>query len=361
MEMYTDLIAVVDLEEGEVEEVDIEEEFIEQNIGGAAANTALLEEYPGSVVLGTGILTGTLCPGSSLGVVTAQKNGTICHSAFNWFAGTELKLSGFSFVVIKGKSENPVYLWLHDEIADIEPTDLWGKSTWETTDYLRSELGEDRIQTLVIGEGGEKKSGAALLVNNYWGTDDRNGLAALLGEKNVKAVAMRGMGEVDISDPEGFTSKAEEVLTGLKSKIKKPGAVVEGLDTITDRYNACFNCPYACRNYVKVGDEGVIIFERHVNDLLSHGVDVKTAAETLLTCYKLGVNPQYGKDPKALVSSGPQPVQPLEGKDPWYYTLGVCPLLDRFSPDEDALNELVNLGIELDITADDVEKVVSRL
>lgn len=362
MELYTDLIAVVDLEEGDVEEVDIEEEFIEENIGGAAANAALLEEYPGSLILGTGILTGTLFPGSAVGVVTTAKNGTVCHSAFNWFAGPELKLSGFSFVVLKGKAEAPVYLWLHDEIADIETTDLWGKNTWETTDYLRDELGEDRIQTLVIGEGGENQSGASLLINNYWGCDDRNGLASLLGEKNVKAIAMRGMGEIEIADPEAFVSKAEDVLTHLKSKISKKGAPINGLDKITQRHDACFNCPYPCRNFVATGEEeGVVIFGKHLNDLISAGLDIKTAAKTLRECYKLGVNPQYGKDPTSLVSAGLQPVQPLEGKEPWYYTIGVCPILDQFQITEDAVIDIINAGTDLGITKEGLDDVVSRL
>ncbi|MGD2250967.1 MAG: aldehyde ferredoxin oxidoreductase N-terminal domain-containing protein [Candidatus Methanofastidiosia archaeon] len=361
MEMYTDLIAVVDLKEGEIEEIDMDEEFIEANIGGAAANVALLEEYPGSVVLGTGILTGSLYPGSALGVVTAEKNGSICHSAFNWFGGTELKLSGFSFVVLKGKSDEPVYLWLHDEILDIEKTDLWGKNTWETTDFLREELGEDRIQTLVIGPGGENQSGAALLVNNYWGTDDRNGLAAHLGEKNVKAVAMRGMGEIEISEPEDFVATAEDVLNDLKLKIKKRGAPIEGLDDITQRKDACFNCPYACRNFVMTGDEGVLIYERHINDLMSQGVSLKDAVKTLKDCYTLGVNPAYGTDPASLVQMDPQPVVPLEGKEPWYYTMGICPILDRFSPDEDSVIDLLNTGTGIEFTKDSVKKIISRV
>ncbi len=361
MELYTDLIAVVDLKKGEVEEVDIEEEFIQENIGGAAANAALLAEHPGSVVLGTGILTGTLFPGSAVGVVTAKRNGEICHSAFNWFAGPELKLSGFSFVILEGKAEEPVYLWLHDEIADIENAETWGKDTWETTHHLRDELGENRIQILVIGEGGEKKSGAALLINNYWGTDDRNALASVLGEKNVKAVAMRGMGEVEISEPEEFVSKAEEVLNSLKSKITRTGAPIQGLDQITQKYNACFNCPYACRNSVQIGEEGVVIFERHLRDLVSQGLDIKKAAETLKECYKLGVNPKYGKDPRSLVTLGPQPVQKLEDREPWYYTVGICPILDQFGISEDAVIDAINLGAGLDITKEGLEKIVSRL
>ena len=350
MELYTDLIAVVDLEEREIEEIDIEEEFIEENIGGATANEALLKDYPGAVVLGTGILTGTLFPGSAIGVVTAEKEGTICHSAFNWFAGAELKLSGFSFVVLKGKADTPVYLWLHDEIADIEPTDLWGKNTWETTDSLREELGEDRIQTLVIGEGGEAKSGAALLVNNYWGTDDRNGLAAFLGEKNVKAVAMRGMGEIEIAEPDEFISKAETALNNVRFTIKEKGAPIDGLDKITTRYDACFNCPYPCRNFVSCGDEGVVIFERHLTDLIAHGLDLKTAAEALQQFYKIGVNPHYGKDPQSLVTMGVQPVQPLEDKEMLYYTVGVCPILGRFSIDKDITADILSSGTGLDMT-----------
>jgi aldehyde:ferredoxin oxidoreductase len=360
--LYTDLIAVVDLEEKEVEEVDIEEEFIEESIGGAAANVKLLEEYPGSLILGTGILTGTLCPGSSVGVVTSQKNGTICHSAFNWFAGTELKLSGFSFVVIKGKAEDPVYLWLHDEIADIEKTDLWGKNTWETTDYLRDELGEERIQTLVIGPGGEKQSGASLLVNNYWGCDDRNGLASMFGERNVKAIAMRGMGEIEIDDPDAFTEHAEALLAHCKSAVKRKGAPIEGLDKITHRYDACFNCPYPCRNFVMTGEEkGVIIFERHLKDLLSHGLELKDAVDVLEECYKLGVNPQYGKDPQALLSIEPQPVQPLQSPEPWYYTIGVCPILDQFSIDRKVILDLINSGSGTDLSLEDIDAVISNV
>lgn len=361
MELYTDLIAVVNLKEKKVEEVDLEDDFIGEHIGGAAANLALLSEYPDAVVLGTGVLTGTLFPGSSIGVVTAKKNGTICHSAFNWFAGTELKLSGFSFVVLEGKAEKPVYVWLHDELADVEETNLWGHDTWETTSSLREELGENRIQTLVIGPGGEKKSGASLLVNNYWGTDDRNGLASLLGEKNVKAIAMRGMGEVDISDPEGFVARAENELNELKAKIKRKGAPIEGLDSITQRYDACFNCPYPCRNYVPAKEGGVVIFERHLRDLVSQGLEVKKAADVLADCYKLGVNPKYGTNPASLVEAGPQAVQPLEGKEPFYYTVGVCPILDQFHITEDAVIDAINLGTGLDITTDDLEKVTSRL
>ena len=360
--LYTDLIAVVDLEEEDVEEVDIEEEFIEESIGGAAANMTLLKEYPGSLILGTGALTGTLCPGSSVGIVTAERNGTVCHSAFNWFAGTELKLSGFSFVVIKGKASDPVYLWLHDEIADIEKTDLWGKNTWETTDILRDELGEDRIQTLVIGEGGEKQSGASLLVNNYWGCDDRNALASAFGERNMKAVAMRGMGEIEIDDPETFTAQAENLLSHFRSAVKKKGTPIEGLDAITHRYDACFNCPYPCRNFVMTGEEkGVLTFQRHLADLISHGLDVKEAVTVLEECYKYGVNPHYGTDPKALVTMEPQPVQPLESHEAWYYTMGICPILNQFSVDRETILNLVNSGTGLDLSQEDVDAVISTV
>jgi aldehyde:ferredoxin oxidoreductase len=199
-------------------------------------------------------------------------------------------------------------------------------------------------------------------VNNYWGCDDRNGLASALGEKNVKAVAMRGMGEVEIADPEAFVSAAETALTSMKSRITRKGAPIDGLDTITHRYDACFNCPYPCRNFVMTGEEeGVVTFQRHLTDLMSHGLDIKAAAETLQECYKLGVNPAYGKDPASLVSAGPQPIQPLEGKEPWYYTLGVCPILDQFQVDEDTVVEIINAGVEFDITKEDLATIVSRL
>jgi aldehyde:ferredoxin oxidoreductase len=142
--MYTEYYLVVDLATGEAEEVELEEEFVEQYVGGAKLNLALYEKYKDEdpIVFGSGLFTSTMVPGSCLGVLTAKSplTGKVAHAPITWNAGAELKFTGYSFVVVKNKAAEPTYLWLHDEIADfVDASAIWGKDTWEATDSIRDE------------------------------------------------------------------------------------------------------------------------------------------------------------------------------------------------------------------------------
>lgn len=274
--MYNGRIVVVDLETGQCEEEALEEELIQGRLGGPAINMALFNRYAdrGPIIVGTGLLTSTFCPSSCLGVITAKSplNGSVCHAPLTWQTGIELKLTGFDFLVILGKSEKPVRLWLHDELADLEDSEeIWGKDTWETTDYLRKEHGDDFVQTLVIGPAGENQVKFAQVSENYWGSKEKFGFGSLFGQKNLKAIALRGLGALEVAD--GFFGTCTELYAEIKNGVigGKEGVkdillalgIDEGIqDTLkiqTHRNASCFNCAYPCNTFLKYREAPTVL------------------------------------------------------------------------------------------------------
>lgn len=268
--MYEGGTLLVDLDSGKTETVEAVE--LDEAGPGLAAGLALLEEHKDSdpLVLGSGLLTGTCAPASCLGFVlgVSPLSGGPAVSPLNLFAGAEVKLSGFAMVVVKGKSSKPVYLWLHDGVADlVDASKLKGKDTWETTDGIRAEMGEHLIQVISIGPAGESGSQLASYSINYWGSGDNAGLGALMGEKKMKAVALRGLGMLDADEPEEFYEKSKELVCSAPAdkgfngicKTLEADDVDAWLKPITHRYRSCFACPGACNTFVKYNeDPGVL-------------------------------------------------------------------------------------------------------
>ena len=263
--MYCGETLLVDLESGESEEVELVE--VEEAGPGLAAGLALYEKYAADdpLVIGSGLLAGTTAPASCLGFVLGKSpsSDNLSLVPLNEFAGAEVKLSGFSFVVVKGSSKTPVYLWLHDGVADVhDASQIRGKDTWATTDWIRHEMGEGLIQVISIGPAGEKKSPLASLGINYWGGIDPGGLGALAGSKNLKAVAVRGLGMLDGEDPQAFydatvsLSKSADAFTGLAEVCSKTGSedITGWLEPMVHRYRSCFACPSACGTFLKYNE-----------------------------------------------------------------------------------------------------------
>lgn len=319
--LTSETLLVIDLDTGDSYEEMLDEEFYQTYIGGAAANLALYNKYieGDPVILGTGLLTGTLVPGSSAGIITGKSPRTdkVCHASFNLYGGLELKYTGFDFVVIKGIAKNPSYLWLHDSIADIkDASGYWGKDAWETTDTMRADLGEDLIQVLTIGEAGEKKSDLAQVILNYWSTGDKWGFGSVLGKKNIKAIAMRGMGLFDMEDEDGFLEGCHGILTELKSAglNQKEGIlslskevdndITKWVSPLLHRHSTCYNCTCSLNSFLKFDDDPKIMEETDVqepgilvtdiNDLLSLkklGLPVEETAKLFREILKFGLDP----------------------------------------------------------------------
>lgn len=268
MNTYNGTILIVDLDAKSCSTEDLSEELIEKALGGAAINMELYGQYKDRdpLILGSGLLTATFAPAACCGVMTAKSpvTGKIAHVPFGWQTGVELKLTGFDFVVVLGRAAGPVRLWLHDGLSDInDSADIWGKDVWESTDKMREVYGDDMAQMLVIGTAGESKNPLAVVSENYWGGKDKAGLGAVFGEKNLKAVAMRGLGALEVADgyfqkcmalKNAITAGAAQGKAGLYDMGAALGidaAALDKLKSMTHRNNAAYNCPYPYYTFLK--------------------------------------------------------------------------------------------------------------
>ena len=268
--MYYGDILVVDLEAGTTEEVEVDEAWGAGPVLPVALELFRQHAQDNPLLLGSGILTGTTTPASCLGFVLGSSpiTGGPAVAPLDMFAGAEMKLSGFSMVLIKGNSPGPVYLWLHDGVADlVDASPIAGEDTWRTCDAIRDEMGEQLIQVISIGPAGEAKSDLASFSINYWGSGDNAALGALMGAKNLKAVALRGLGMIDAEDPEEFYNRSMDLLRGSPSK-KGFDWVSEGPDDesidawlkpLAHRHRSCFACPCACNTFVKYNEDPAVM------------------------------------------------------------------------------------------------------
>lgn len=266
-------ILIVDLETGRISEEELDDELVSLKIGGVGITSSLYETHKDRdpVVIGTGLLTGTLFPASALGVISAMspRTGAMAHSPITWKVGMELKYAGFDYVVILGKSKTPVFLWLHDGVADIQDaTALWGTDIWKTSDSIRKSMGDDLIQTLCIGPAGESGSDLAQVCINYWSSGDCWGFGKLFGEKNLKAIALRGMGLLEIAEPEDFVDQCYETFdkikggafagkSGLGDILTAIGEqdATDWLEPCVHRHSACYNTPYATNTFLYLNED----------------------------------------------------------------------------------------------------------
>ncbi|MBY8998519.1 MAG: aldehyde ferredoxin oxidoreductase family protein [Candidatus Thorarchaeota archaeon] len=212
-------ILVVDLSKGEVSNLEIDNSIAAQFLGGSGYASRLLYEHidPGVDPLGpdnmllfmTGPLTGTLAPCTGRHVVCGKSPLTQQwgESHVGGHFGAFLKFSGFDGILIKGRSEKPVTLHIDTGKGELlSADDLWGKMTGPTQEALKKKLG--RVQICCIGPAGENLVKFASIV-----TDERVaarcGLGAVMGSKNLKAIAVGGKSRVLLHAPEEFRELAQ--------------------------------------------------------------------------------------------------------------------------------------------------------
>ena len=423
--LSTNKIAIIDLATSNVTDQELDEDLVKEKIGGAGVTTALYEEYQDEdpIVLGTGLLTGTLAPASALGLITAKSplTGKVCHAPFTLYAGLELRYSGFDYVVIKGKSQKPVYLWMHDGVADIsDAKDIWGKDVWASTDAIRELMGDQLIQVLTIGKAGESESDFAQVCINYWSSGDRWGFGKLFGQKKLKLIALRGMSLLEISDAEGFVKQSKALLSAIKTGAfaDKKGiaeiAVAAGeedlqkwLAPLVHRHSSCFNTPFSTNTFVFLDEDPKLLKESEKKEpgfLLSDiygllgfkklGLSAADACALLKECAKYGIDAvavselsqKAGKkkpdEIKKFFSGLKGALESLgKGKfSPWCpnfglpanewdrrqavaYIFGIHPIFALLSPElsEKKLIELANLGAGLEFTSEILDKVIADI
>lgn len=172
------------------------------------------------LIFGTGPLVGTLVPGAcrlNIDSMNAFTNGIGSSNCGGSFA-PELRFAGYNHIVIQGKAETPVYIFIDDGRVEIrEAAHIWGKTTWETDAQIKEEIGDPNIQMLYIGPAGENLVRGACIITDLEKAAGRCGLGAVMGSKNLKAIAVRGTGYIEIPDPQTFRESVDRVLEKLRA------------------------------------------------------------------------------------------------------------------------------------------------
>ncbi len=165
------------------------------------------------LIFAAGPLTGYAIPGTGRNSVGAKSplTGGFGEAEVGGYWGAELKHAGFDAIIIEGKAKKPVYLWIKDGEVEIkEASHLWGKVTGEAEAIIKKELGDKLIRVAQIGPGGEKLVRYACIINDLRNAAGRGGLGAVMGSKNLKAIAVRGHKKLEVSNKEKLKAKIQE-------------------------------------------------------------------------------------------------------------------------------------------------------
>jgi len=188
----------------------------------------LLKEVPPGIdplspmnklIFAPGVITGAPIAGSGRNAVGAKSplTGAFGASEAGGYFGAELKHAGFDAVIVEGKAEKPVYLWIHDGEAEIrDASHLWGMYIAESQNAIRKELGDPLIRTAQIGPGGERLVRYACIINDLKYTAGRTGMGAVMGSKNLKAIAVRGSLKTEVADRETLRRLSKWLLENLQ-------------------------------------------------------------------------------------------------------------------------------------------------
>lgn len=288
---------IIDLSREKPVKEHLKEDFLKSYLGGRGINVRTLYDMVGRnldplspenpLIFGTGPVTGTLFPSNGRHNVTSKSplTGILGDSNSGGFWGPELKFAGYDQIVVMDRARKPVYIWIDDDEVQIrDASNLWGETTWETDRLIKEELGDEAIQIACIGQGGENLVRYAAIMNNLARAAGRTGMGAVMGSKNVKAIAVRGSRGVGIAHPELFEELCKDAFEkiyraasyeprskygttmlisiyntmGVLPTRNSQTGVFEGAEKISgeallEKYvvknKACFSCPIHCSRY----------------------------------------------------------------------------------------------------------------
>jgi aldehyde:ferredoxin oxidoreductase len=300
---YNGKILHVDLTTGTLDVEEPGETFFRRYMGGSALGMHYaLKLIPAGadplgpdnvLILSLGVTTGAAVSGQSRVTATAKSplSGAIGDAQAGGFWPAEAKGAGFDAYVIKGKAEKPVYLWVQDGQAELrDASHLWGKITGEVEAAIQEELGDPKIEVLQVGPAGERGVRFACIINMSNRANGRTGMGAVMGSKNLKAIAVRGQERPEIADKDALADLARwgaktfpesdiydmgvhgtaDVLAyqnedgGLPTRNWSSG-VFEGYepisgnvmsDTILKKRDTCYACVVRCKRVVETEWQG---------------------------------------------------------------------------------------------------------
>ena len=299
----------VDLSDASFAVEDLDPDLAKEFIGGRGlASKMLYDEVDPSIdaldpdnklFFATGPLTGTGAIAGSRYMVVTKSPLTNCIASSNsgGYFGPELKYAGYDMIIFEGKSPKPVYLFINDDTVELRSAEkLWGMTTHETEDAIRDEIGRpwkgEQFRIASIGPAGEKLSRAACIINDKARAAGRSGVGAVMGSKNLKAIAVKGSKGITLTDRDQYREIIQASVEKNRSEAAKVTAQAlpafgtsvlvniineSGIlctnnfqtgvfetadkisgetmaDTILTRTRGCFACPMACGRVTESDD-----------------------------------------------------------------------------------------------------------
>jgi benzoyl-CoA reductase subunit BamB len=224
----------IDLTRGNIERVATDLSETELYLGGLGTNAKIMWDRVAPevdafspdnlLIFGAGLLCGTPATGCNRTIVTtiSPLTGLMAFSMMGGFWAPELKYAGFDKVILRGKSPELVYLWIKNGKAEIrDASHLKGKGAIETAEILRKELNEPKAQVSAIGLAGENKVFYASIEQGR-SSASRGGIGAVMGDKRVKAIVVRGTRDIHLARPTAFLSLCNDVLAYIKFREENP-------------------------------------------------------------------------------------------------------------------------------------------
>lgn len=225
---YHGKVLRINLTTGEITKEDLKEGMARDYIGGAGFGLKYLyDEVPGNIdpfgeenklIFAPGPLSGTSSPcASRMAVVTKSPlTGAVGMATSGGHFPVEMKFAGYDVLIIEGKADKPVYLYIKDDEVKIKTADkIWGMETFDTQSFLKHHLNDQQLRIACIGPAGENLSKMASIINERRAFG-RKGVGAVMGSKNLKAIAIRGTGKVPIADDEAFKAARSSMLKAMK-------------------------------------------------------------------------------------------------------------------------------------------------
>lgn len=261
-------MAFIDLSTASHETTSVPEEMRRSFLGGRGINMHLLSRsyFPkidplspeNPLFFGAGMLAGTLSFGSRINIsARSPESGHLGDSSMGGDFGAEMVYAGFNHLIFQGRSEAPVYIFLKDNRIEFrDARHLWGLDTLQTQKQIRRELGDNRVQVACIGQAGENRVRFASVRTGRKSAAGRTGMGAVMGSKNLKAVAVRGTQDLRVADPEGLLAYYGEAQKRLVETKWAKALGRHGTPLLFQFANAMGFLSYRNHQYTSVGEKG---------------------------------------------------------------------------------------------------------
>ncbi len=301
MRGYAGRMLRADLTNRKLCEEDLDPALVQKFIGGRGLGTAILFRElkrgidpfsaENKLVFAVGPFEGAPLPGASRLAVTGKSplTGLLADTDFGGYFPLEMKRAGYDAIIVEGRADRPVYLWMNNGKAEIrDAVFIWGMSTFAAQQAILADIGEQKARVVSVGPAAENLVRYACIASEARYFGGRSGLGAVMGSKNLKAIAVRGSGVPEIAEPERLKSLAREIIRDIRAdgscdSLSKYGtwnstapanlngiiptknfqlttfdeiSRIDGdamLKTVYAGHRTCPWCPVACRRVVRTG------------------------------------------------------------------------------------------------------------